>query len=333
MLARASLASDTCRLDSELLLAHTLGVERSALYARSDLLLSGAQTKLFNRLLQRRIKGEPVAYILGYKHFWDMKLEVTPAVLIPRPETELLVEQALHLLQGREGEPLYIADLGTGSGAVALALARHSPAWRVTATDISRPALRVARRNARRMYSLRKDFSVIPASFVSKTGGIQNRQSAALALRLWRRFLFWILAFAGMTGFAGMTNFAGMGWALKFIRSDWCDKLPAARFDMIVSNPPYIAADDGVMQSPPLCYEPRQALAAGDEGLTALRAVIAGAVRCLKPGGWLLLEHGMTQAAAVAALLQHHGYHNITTYKDIAGLDRVTCARQETSIF
>ena len=254
------------RFDAEILLSHVLGVDRVVLHAWPQRSVSAAQADSYRSLLQRRANGEPVAYLIGRKSFWDFELEVTPAVLIPRPETEVLVEQALQRLQGRADEPLHIADLGTGSGAIALALAAHSPDWRLTAVDICPAALEVARRNAQGL-------------------GLDN---------------------------------------IQFQQMEWCENLPAAGFDLIVSNPPYVAADDEHLKAADLRYEPRRALVAADDGLAELKAVITGAARCLKPGAWLLLEHGMTQAEAVADLLHRHGYQTVTTHTDIAGLNRVT---------
>ncbi|MGI9249730.1 MAG: peptide chain release factor N(5)-glutamine methyltransferase [Pseudohongiellaceae bacterium] len=271
-------ASDTGQLDGELLLSTVLGLDRVALRARPERSLSAEQTNKYETLLHRRATGEPVAYLTGRKAFWNFELEVTPAVLIPRPETELLVEQALAYLQGREEEPLLIADLGTGSGAIALALAAHSPHWQIIALDISTASLEITQRNAQHL---------------------------------------------------NLNN-------VKFMQATWCDSLPAAGLDLIVSNPPYVAANDPHLQANGLMFEPQQALVAADEGLADLQTIITQAGRCLKSNAdnahntrntrnpRLILEHGMSQAAAVTNLLEQHGYHNITTHTDLAGHERVT---------
>ena len=220
-------------------------------------------TSRFLALVARRAAGEPAAYILGRKGFWTLELSVSPAVLVPRPETELLVERALTLdLRAEAG----VADLGTGSGAIALALASARPRWRIVATDISAAALTVARANA-----------------------------AALGLA-----------------------------RVELIEGDWLACLSARRFQLILSNPPYVAASDPALHQPELMREPRLALVAADAGLAALLVIIRTAPGHLEPGGWLLLEHGATQAAAVAGALVARGFAQVRSHRDLAGCERMT---------
>ncbi|MGY1410002.1 MULTISPECIES: peptide chain release factor N(5)-glutamine methyltransferase [unclassified Luteimonas] len=261
--ARGRIAPD----EAGLLLAHVLGQSRGWLFAHdSDAIEAGAEAR-FEVLLARREGGEPVAYLCGQRGFWTLDLAVTPDTLIPRPETELLVELALARLP-RDRE-LHIADLGTGSGAIALALASERPRARVLATDASPGALGVARANAGRL---------------------------------------------------GLGN-------LEFRRGDWFDALPGLRFDLIASNPPYIAADDPHLVQGDLRYEPPGALASGADGLDAIRTIVAGAAAHLLPGGWLLLEHGWTQGAAVRELLEAAGLSEVSTHRDLEERDRVSLGR------
>ncbi len=258
--------SDSPRLDAELLLAEILGVGRGTLLARMDDALDAAQSARFEALIARRAAGEPLAYLTGHREFWSLKLAVTPDVLVPRPESELLVERALALLGP---SPAAVADLGTGSGAIALALARERPAWHIVATDRSAAALAVARANAARL-------------------GIGN---------------------------------------VEFLPGEWCVPLAGRRFALIVSNPPYIAADDPALADPALRHEPALALSPGPTGLEALAAIAIQARAHLEPGGHLLLEHGAGQRAAVARQLVSLGYAHVRCHPDLAGLDRLTEAR------
>lgn len=258
--------SDSARLDAELLLAHLLQKPRSFLLANGGQPLEEILAKRFLSWLARRGRGEPLAYITGEREFWSMTLSVTPAVLVPRPETELLVERALHLLPDQAAE---VADLGTGSGAVALACARERPHWHITATDISAAALQMASANARRL-ALHK---------------------------------------------------------VSFMQGSWFEPLGERRFAMLLSNPPYVGAADPALAGN-LRFEPAIALGSGVDGLDALRLICAGARAHLEPGGWLVLEHGSMQAAAVAALLVSHGYAHVRCHPDLAGLDRVTEAQR-----
>jgi release factor glutamine methyltransferase len=252
------------RLEAELLLVHVLGKPRSWLVAHADDVLDDAQVTAFEALVQRRHRGEPVAYITGRRGFWSLELEVTPVTLIPRPETELLVELALQRLPtaGR------IVDLGTGSGAIALAIARERPQARVMATDASRDALAVALRNAARL---------------------------------------------------GLTH-------VGFLHGDWFAPLAGERFNLIVSNPPYIEADDPHLGQGDLRFEPASALASGADGLDDIRRIVEGARTHLEPGGWLMMEHGWNQGDAVRSSLSTAGYHNVFTAQDLEQRDRVSGA-------
>ncbi len=271
----AALARATARLqpaagaalDAQLLLAHVLARPRARLLAQESELLQPGQLATFEHALERRARGEPLAYITGRKEFWSLELQVSPAVLVPRPETELVVERCLALLDSPTAR---VADLGTGSGAIALAVARERPRWQIAATDQSPAALEVATANARSL-------------------AIDN---------------------------------------VRFFAGDWFGALGAERFDLIASNPPYIGAGDAALDDPALRHEPPDALSSGPTGLEALAALIAGASACLLEGGWLVLEHGATQAAAVADLLVARGFRHVRCHADLAGLPRVTEAQR-----
>ncbi len=252
-------------LEAELLLALALQKPRSSLYAYPECSLTPPQIEQFSSLLKRRSSGEPLAYILGEKEFWSLPLHITQDTLVPRPETELLVELVLKTLPA---QPQQLADLGTGSGAIALALAKERPAWRLTATDASHQALQVAQQNAKRLE---------------------------------------------------ITN-------LEFLQGDWCAALPAQKYHALISNPPYIAENDPHLAD--LTFEPKQALVSGASGLDALGKIIQQSPNYLTIGGWIFLEHGCDQAAAVKELLAATGYHNVMTHQDLSGQDRVTAGRQ-----
>jgi len=257
--------SPSPRLDAEVLLAQTLAVSRSYLYTWPERAVTAAQQAAYETLLQRRVAGVPVAYLTGQREFWSLTLAVTPATLIPRPDTELLVECGLAVLPS--DRPVQALDLGTGSGAIALALALSRPAAWVLGIDNSWDALTVA---------------------------LHNRQQL------------------------GVTN-------LQYLAADWNSALITAPcFDVILSNPPYLAAADPHLAQGDVRYEPLSALVAGNEGLAALQQIIAGAANQLKSGGWLWLEHGYQQAAAVKKLLAQHGYTSITSQTDLAGQWRVS---------
>lgn len=258
--------SDSWRLDTELLLADILGQSREYLFAWPDLELNTDDLRRFEDLLDKRSQGQPVAYLTGRKSFWDFELEVDSRVLIPRPETELLVEQALLLAKQFNQDNLHIADLGTGSGAIAIALARHDANWRLTAVDKCKEALALAKKNA----------------VACNVGNID------------------------------------------FQCGSWCDGLPANHFEIIVANPPYVEAGDPHLQDDSLPYEPLMALVADNKGLGDIERIIHQSKNCLTSKGWLLLEHGFDQAAAVNGLLVEAGFTQVDSQSDLAGIDRIT---------
>lgn len=251
--------------EAELLLAHVLDRSRSWLYAHRDDPVGPADAERYRALLARRAAGEPVAYLTGRRGFWSFDLRVTPDTLIPRPETELLVELALARLPATAG--LRLADLGTGSGAIALALAHERPRARVVAVDLSPGALEVARANAAEL---------------------------------------------------GLAN-------VEFRQGDWLAPLAGERFDLIASNPPYIAEGDPHLDD--LRHEPAPALSSGQDGLDAIRTIAREAPGHLVPGGWLLLEHGWDQGDAVRAILDAAGFDEVRTDRDLEDRDRVTSGR------
>jgi len=257
-------ASDSALLDAELLLAHVLERTRSYLLVHPEQVVGVTLAERYRSLIEQRRAAVPVAYILGQREFWSLPLAVTPAVLVPRPETELAVERCLALLANELAE---VADLGCGSGAIALALATERRRWRIAATDLSAQALQVARINA-----------------------------ATLQLD-----------------------------HLEFLLGDWFAPLACRRFALLVSNPPYIAGDDTALAA--LQHEPLLALTPGPSGLEALERIVAQAPSHLLPGGWLVLEHGADQAAAVAKMLVNAGFTHVRCHTDLAGRDRVTEAQ------
>lgn len=264
--AAARLPGDDARLEAELLLAHALQRPRSWFYAHAGDVLDAEGSRAFEALLRRRDHGEPVAQIIGHRGFWSLDLAVTADTLIPRPETELLVELALeHLPPEQMGQVL---DLGTGSGAIALAIASERPLVDVTAVDASQAALDVARANA-----------------------------------------------------------ADTGLPLRLLQGDWFAPVAGEVFRMIVSNPPYIAEGDPHLQQGDLRFEPRAALASGPDGLDAIRRITADAPTHLLPDGWLLIEHGHDQGAAVRSLFTAAGFHRVSTARDLEGRERVTLGR------
>jgi release factor glutamine methyltransferase len=239
---------------------------RSYLFAHPEDELDELSQERFGHLLERRIGGEPMAYIMGMKEFWSHELFVSPATLVPRPETELLVDLALREIP-RKAE-WEILDLGTGSGAIAIAIAGERPLCQVTAVDVSEDALAVARENVRAL------------------------SQGNLTLE----------------------------------HGSWTAPVEGRKFNIIVSNPPYVRSDDEALLK--LQYEPQSALAAGDDGLDAIRVLAADCPAILEDEGLLFLEHGADQAADVAALLESHGWTDICCHNDLAGLPRVTAARQ-----
>ena len=262
-LARGRLPASEARL----LLREILGCTAAQIAAYPERALAAGQAGRFVELLTRRVAGEPVAYLLGEREFYGRRFGVSPAVLIPRPETELVVD----LVRARvaPGSAPAILDLGTGSGALAVTLALEVPAAQVTAVDFSASALSVARANA-----------------------------AALAA------------------------------SVRFVESDWFAALDAARFDFIVSNPPYIAENDPHLAQGDVRFEPATALAAGPTGLDDLRRISAAAPGFLAAGGWLMMEHGYDQAAAVRDLLVAAGFVEVASAQDLAGIERISFGRR-----
>jgi release factor glutamine methyltransferase len=292
-------SSDSPRLDAELLLGCVLGLSRAGLIARGDDSVAAERERAYADLIHRRLQGAPVAYLTGTREFWSLSLTVTPAVLVPRPETELLVELALACLPAgparavadrvrpidqissvdqvpladqfpsadppaSTGPAGSVLDLGTGSGAIALAIASERPGCRVVGVDISPAALEVAIKNSRDL---------------------------------------------------GLTH---IEWRL----GSWFEAVPGEKFDVIVANPPYVAAADPALLT--LRAEPAIALRAGPDGLDALSHIVRAAASHLNDGGWLLLEHGSTQAPAVARLLESHGFTGVRSHLDFSGKPRVT---------
>lgn len=250
--------------DAAIMLAHVLSRPRAWLYAHGDDAVDARTLARFDALLARRALGEPVAYLTGLRGFWTFELEVSPATLIPRAETERLIELALARMPVEA--TVRVADLGTGSGAIALALARERPRVQVVATDISVDALAVAQGNAERL----------------EIGNVTFRHGS------------------------------------------WCEPLRDESFALIASNPPYIGDGDTHLSTGDLRFEPAIALASGGDGLDAIRAIVRDASSHLLDGGWLLLEHGWEQGAAVRALLASRGFVDVATERDLEDRDRVT---------
>lgn len=264
------------RLDTQMLLCALLHQRSSWLITHGDHALSPDQSTVLRQQVQRRAGGEPLAYILGDKEFFGLTLAVSPAVLIPRPDTETLVEWALEMLPVDEvaarraaGQPIRVLDLGTGSGAIALALQHQRPGLDVTAVDASEAALRMAQANARH----------------------------------------WQLP-------------------VRFLLGSWLTPVASERFDLIVSNPPYIAEGDPHLAA--LHHEPRSALTAGPDGLDDLRHIIARAPAHLTHGGWLMFEHGYNQAEAVTELLRQQGFSTLSSRHDLGGNPRCTVGQSFT---
>jgi release factor glutamine methyltransferase len=268
--ARALRESGLQACDANLLLQAVLDVNRAYLAAHHEQILSSRQAAACEKLIQRRRAGEPTAYILGEREFYGLNFKITPAVLIPRPETELLVEMTLECMP--QDQSCKVLELGTGSGNIALALARYRPLARITAVDCSEEALAVARQNAENLL------------------GADYR-------------------------------------AVMFKNSDWFDALGGDTYDLIISNPPYIASDDAHLQQGDVRFEPTQALNGGAGGLDCIRQIIQGAPSHLCAGGWLLLEHGYDQAHACRELLAQSGFARRFCSKDLAGIQRVSGGR------
>lgn len=271
--ARVEAFGDSWPLETELLLMAALDCRRETLMTWPEREVAAEPAALFERFVARRRRGEPIAYITGRRAFWDFELSVSPAVLIPRPETELLVEVCLELAAVRSGAQT-VLDLGTGSGAIAIALARSDPRFKVLGVDVSTEALAVARSNARRL--------------------------------------------AG-----GNLSFAEGSWLSPPVRA-----VLAEEVDIIASNPPYIAPQDVHLEEGDLRFEPSLALSCGEQGLSAFRLIVEQSSSVLKPGGWLVFEHGCDQREAVAALMRRAGFCDVECLQDLAGLDRVTRGRR-----
>jgi release factor glutamine methyltransferase len=256
------------RLDAQLLLARLLGQTRSWLLGHDEVPLDAVQSEAFRAGLARLAGGEPLAYLFGEKEFHGLRLDVRAGVLVPRPDTETLVDWALELLASGTlpGSDTRVLDLGTGSGAIALAVKHRMPSVQVCATDISDDALAIAGANARRL-----------------------------------------------------------GLSVDLLASHWWQRLVNRRFELVLSNPPYIAEGDPHL--PALAHEPHLALVSGPDGLDAIRAIVAGAPDHLAPGGWLLLEHGHDQAEAVRTLLAAAGLVDIQSRRDLPGIPRCSGGR------
>lgn len=260
-------ASDSALLDTELLLCHCLNVDRTWLKTWPDHQLQDAQIAEFDQLFSRRLRGEPVAFIVGSQGFWTLDLCVSSHTLIPRPETELIVEQALQLALPAASQVL---DLGTGTGAIALALATERPEWQIIGVDVQPQAVELAEHN-RRLHQLHN---------------------------------------------------------VSILQSDWFSALasaqPSTKFDLIVSNPPYIEAEDSHLLAGDVRFEPASALVAGVDGLDDLRLIIEQSSGFLQQAGWLLVEHGYNQGALVRDLFIAAGFQSVNTYADYNQLDRIT---------
>ncbi|MDR2878237.1 MAG: peptide chain release factor N(5)-glutamine methyltransferase [Chromatiales bacterium] len=261
---------DAPHLEAQILLSHAMSKPRAWLLAHGRETLDADCAKHFDHLLEERLCGLPIAYLIGSREFWSRNFHVAPAVLIPRPETEHLIEAALEIF-GDDGAHR-IADLGTGSGIIAITLGLERPCSHILATDISADALAIAQGNAQRL---------------------------------------------------GASN-------VEFRHTDWLSGFGNESFDLIISNPPYIAEDDRHLHEGDVRFEPRHALVAEENGLCALRTIIMQARQHLRVGGWLMLEHGYDQAAAITNLLREYGYCAIESRADFAGHMRLTMGRQDS---
>jgi release factor glutamine methyltransferase len=256
--------TDLPRLELRLLLEQVTGLTRTQLITRGDQELTPEQLSRLEQLIAARLAGEPIAYLIGEREFFGRSFKVAPGVLIPRPETEHLIEAVFERCD--RSAPLAAVDLGTGSGILAVTLALEAPAWNVSASDLSAAALAIAQSNAQ-----------------------------------------------------------ALGATVQFFQGSWYQALPAGpRFDLIVSNPPYLAAGDRHLEEGDLRFEPRGALTDEADGLRCLRELTAGAPTWLKPGGWLMVEHGFDQGAPMRDLFRAAGLVEVATVRDLAGLERIT---------
>lgn len=257
---------DDPQLEAEILLAHVLEKPRSYLHAWPDSHLSHDQIEQFIKCLHRRCNKEPIAYITGVREFWSLDFLVTADTLIPRPETELLVESVLKIHENGGETKVKLADLGTGSGAIGLAIAHECPSWKVYATDANQNALQIAKKNAQRL-------------------GLKN---------------------------------------VYFYQGNWCTALPCDDFDVIVSNPPYIGEAEWERYAAGLEFEPKSALVSSSDGLDAIRTISHSVKFYLKPAGYVLIEHGFLQGAAVRKIFAASGYSKIHSVRDLSGQERIT---------
>lgn len=260
--ASSRIESDSPRLDAELLLSHITGLSRTSFRAWPEREVTDTHAEAFEALVQERVAGRPVAHLLGHQEFWSLPLKVSASTLIPRPDTECLVEVALALPLPPQASVL---DLGTGTGAIALALASEHVGWRISACDAVPEAVALARENA-----------------------------------------------------------VALGLNLSVVQSSWFSGLEPERFDLIVSNPPYIPDSDRHLEEGDVRFEPVSALVSGSDGLDDLRLIISQAPDWLVEGGWLLVEHGFDQAEAVAQLFHTRGFKAVETRQDYGNRDRMT---------
>ena len=256
--------SDSARLDAEVLLCHVLDCSPTHLIAWPEKSLNDKQTQAFNHLIEQRHSGTPVAYLTGSREFWSLNFKVTPATLIPRPETETLVEFVLDKFS--EQKKLKLIDLGTGSGAIAIAIASEKPDWEIIATDISTEALNIAAENAR------------------------NHQ---------------------------INN-------IQFIESNWFEQIEKQHFDLVISNPPYIADQDKHLSQGDVRFEPLSALTSGKTGLDDIKHITARSIQYLSENGWLIFEHGYDQKQAVYDRFKQNNFHKIMQLNDLSGQARMT---------
>lgn len=264
--AVARIKGDSPRLDAELLLNHVTGLSRTSFRAWPEREVAAEQAQRFLALVNQRVSGQPIAYLLGQQEFWSLPLKVSPSTLIPRPDTECLVEAALSLPLPKTATML---DLGTGTGAIALALASEQPGWQIMASDRIAAAVELARANS-----------------------------------------------------------SALGLPITVVQSHWFAQLPKVRFDLLISNPPYIPASDSHLREGDVRFEPSSALVAGDDGLDDIRLLVSDGLNWLNDGGWLLLEHGYDQGEAVRHLFAQSGWRNIETRKDYGDNDRMTLAQK-----